>query len=41
MEQRLREDLAFRYLAGGATPDVWTLNQVRGDAVAHRAERLI
>jgi transposase len=25
-EQRIREDLAFRYLAGGATPDHWTLN---------------
>ena len=28
-EQRVREDLAFRYLAGGATPDFWTLNQLR------------
>jgi transposase len=26
LEQRIREDLAFRYLAGGATPDHWTLN---------------
>jgi len=29
LEQRLREDLAFRYLAGGATPDHWTLNAFR------------
>jgi transposase len=29
LEQRIREDLAFRYLAGGATPDYWTLNQFR------------
>src|SRR3970282_1793853 len=29
LEQRIREDLAFRYLAGGATPDFWTLNQFR------------
>ena len=29
LEQRVREDLAFRYLAGGATPDFWTLNQFR------------
>jgi transposase len=29
LEQRLREDLAFRYLAGGATPDHWTLNDFR------------
>jgi transposase len=28
-EQRIREDLAFRYLAGGATPDHWTLNAFR------------
>ena len=28
-EQRVREDLAFRYLAAGATPDFWTLNQFR------------
>ena len=26
LEQRIREDLAFRYLAGGATPDHWTVN---------------
>lgn len=26
LEQRIREDLAFRYLAGGAPPDHWTLN---------------
>ncbi len=30
LEQRIREDLAFRYLAGGATPDHWTLNDFRG-----------
>jgi transposase len=29
LEQRIREDLAFRYLAGGATPDHWTLNDFR------------
>jgi transposase len=29
LEQRLREDLGFRYLAGGATPDHWTLNDFR------------
>jgi transposase len=29
LEQRIREDLAFRYLAGGATPDYWTLNGFR------------
>lgn len=29
LEQRLHEDLAFRYLAGGATPDHWTLNDFR------------
>lgn len=29
LEQRIREDLAFRYLAGGATPDYWTLNDFR------------
>ena len=29
LEQRVREDWAFRYLAGGATPDFWTLNQFR------------
>lgn len=26
LEQRVREDLAFRYLAGGAQPDYWALN---------------
>ena len=30
LEQRLREDLAFRYLAAGAQPDFWTLNEFRG-----------
>jgi len=29
LEQRLREDLAFRYLAGGQKPDHWTLNDFR------------
>jgi transposase len=29
LEQRLREDLGFRYLAGGQTPDHWTLNDFR------------
>jgi transposase len=29
LEQRIREDLALRYLAGGATPDYWTLNDFR------------
>ncbi len=29
LEQRIREDLAFRYLAAGATPDFWTLNAFR------------
>jgi len=29
LEQRVREDLAFRYLAGGAAPDHWTLNEFR------------
>lgn len=29
LEQRIREDLAFRYLAGGAAPDHWTLNEFR------------
>ena len=29
LEQRIREDLAFRYLAGGATPDHWALNEFR------------
>jgi transposase len=29
LEQRIREDLAFRYLAGGATPDHWTLKAFR------------
>jgi len=28
-ERRLREDLAFRYLAGGRKPDHWTLNDFR------------
>jgi transposase len=30
LEQRIREDLAFRYLAGGAQPDYWALNEFRG-----------
>jgi transposase len=29
LEQRVKEDLGFRYLAGGATPDHWTLNNFR------------
>lgn len=29
LEQRIREDLAFRYLAAGAQPDFWTLNAFR------------
>ena len=29
LEQRTREDLGFRYLAGGAQPDHWTLNSFR------------
>lgn len=29
LEQRIREDLAFRYLAAGAAPDHWTLNAFR------------
>ena len=29
LEQRIKEDLAFRYLAAGAAPDHWTLNDFR------------
>lgn len=29
LEQRIREDLPLRYLAGGAQPDHWTLNEFR------------
>jgi transposase len=29
VEQRIREDLAFRYLAGGSRPDYWALNAFR------------
>lgn len=29
LEQRIREDLPLRYLAGGAKPDFWTLNAFR------------
>jgi transposase len=29
LEQRIREDLAFRYLAGGLAPDYWALNEFR------------
>ena len=29
LEQRIREDLGFRYLAGGATPDNWALSAFR------------
>lgn len=29
LEHRIREDLGFRYLAGGAQPDYWALNEFR------------
>lgn len=29
LEQRIQEDLAFRYLAGGSRPDYWALNAFR------------
>jgi transposase/IS5 family transposase len=29
LERRIQEDLAFRYLAGGARPDFWALNEFR------------
>lgn len=29
IEQRIQEDLGFRYLAGGLKPDHWTLNEFR------------
>jgi transposase len=29
LEQRTKEDLGFRFLAGGQTPDYWTLNAFR------------
>src|SRR5260370_33358517 len=29
LEQRIREDLALRYLAGGAKPDNWALSAFR------------
>src|ERR1700730_12206869 len=29
LEQRIREDLALRYLAGGAKPDNWALTRFR------------
>jgi len=29
LEQRIQEDLAFRYLAGGTKPDYWALNDFR------------
>jgi transposase len=32
MEQRLKEDLPFRFLAGNTAPDYWTLNDIRGQA---------
>jgi transposase len=35
LEQRIKEDLGFRYLAGGAEPDHWTLNDFR---TGHKAE---
>ncbi len=28
LEQRIREDLAFRYLVGGTAPDHWTLASI-------------
>jgi transposase len=33
LEQRAREELGLRYLAGGAQPDFWTLNAFRRRAV--------
>src|SRR5438034_367137 len=41
LERRIREDLAFRYLAGGGRPDYWALNAFRrrpgrAPAVGHR-----
>src|ERR1700688_707122 len=30
LEQRIREDLGLRYLAGGARPDNWALSEFRG-----------
>jgi transposase len=45
LEQRILEDLAFRYLAGGAQPDYWALNEFRkrqgraiDDAFSHVVE---
>ena len=38
-EQRVREDLAFRYLAGGALPDFWTLKQFRTRHARARNDR--
>jgi transposase len=35
LEQRIKEDLGFRYLAGGAEPDHWTLNDFR---TGHKGE---
>ncbi len=29
LEQRIREDLGFRFLAGSLKPDHWTLNEFR------------
>jgi Transposase domain (DUF772) len=34
LERRIREDLAFRYLAGGAGPDFWALKRVPAAAWA-------
>jgi len=39
LEQRAREDLAFRYLAGGATPDFWTLHPFRTRHARARNDR--
>ena len=33
LEQRIREDLAFRYLAGGATPDNWAFRRRHSRAI--------
>jgi transposase len=40
LEQRIRKDLAFRYLAGGAQPDFWALNEFRKTARASDARHL-
>jgi IS5 family transposase len=45
LEERIREDLALRYLAGGAEPDYWALNDFRRrhkllEEIPGRLERL-